>query len=63
MKQVGGEKSELFSLNATEWAALQGRIRDGQFQPPVALHPEGPTGGLVRFRSFDEAMLAKLAIE
>ena len=62
MKQIGGEQSELFSLNAAEFDALQQRVRDRQLPEPHAIFPEGPTGALVRFRSFDNAMLAKLAI-
>lgn len=62
MKQIGGEKSELFSLRAAELASFRERVAAGQLEPPVAIHPEGPTGGLVRFRSLDEAMLVKLAI-
>ena len=62
MKQIGGEQSALFSLTAAELASLEGRVRDGQFEEPVAIRPEGPGGGLVRFRSVDEAILVKLAI-
>ena len=62
MKQIGGERSELFSLTAAEFDSLQQRVRDGQLPEPHAIFPEGPTGALVRFRSLDDAMLAKLAI-
>jgi len=62
MKQIGGDTSALSSLTAKELAALLERVREGQFEHPLAVHPEGPMGGLVRFRSFDEAMLVKLAI-
>ncbi|MDF0490962.1 hypothetical protein PX554_22825 [Sphingomonas sp. H39-1-10] len=62
MKQICGETSALFSLSAKELAALLGRVREGQFEHPVAVHSEGPMGGLVQFRSFEEAMLVKLAI-
>lgn len=62
MKQIGGEVSALFSLNTTEFGTLQDRVRDGQLPEPHAIFPEGLTGALIRFRSVDDAMLAKLAI-
>ena len=62
MKQLGGPQSGLFSLTARELATFEERVREGQFQPPLAVRPEGPAGALVRFRSADEAMLVKVAI-
>ena len=62
MKQIGGEQSALFSLSAAEFGALLERVRAGQLLEPHATFLEGPTGALVRFYSFDDAMLAKLAI-
>jgi hypothetical protein len=62
MKQIGGEQSALFSLTAAEFRRLQERVRDDRSFEPHAIFPEGPNGALVRFRSSDDAVLAKLAI-
>ena len=62
MKQIGGEQSALFSLSAAEFGALLERVRARQLLEPYATFLGGPTGALVRFYSFDDATLDKLAI-
>ncbi|NIJ09342.1 hypothetical protein FHS31_002974 [Sphingomonas vulcanisoli] len=60
MRQIGGENSTLYSLTAAELAAFDAGVAAGQLLPPASVHPEGPTGALVRFASLDEVALVRL---
>lgn len=62
MRQIGGEKSELFSLDAKEFIALEAKIREGQLCAPLVVQHEGLGGGIVRFHSHEDANTAKLAL-
>ncbi|WHU02388.1 hypothetical protein [Sphingomonas sp. NIBR02145] len=62
MKQIGGEVSTLFALTSAEWEKLVEAIESDRLQSPLSLHPEGPAGGLVRFRSLEDIKHALLAV-
>ncbi len=62
MKQIGGDGSALFSLTAAELEKLREAIESNRLSSPISIHPEGPAGGLVRFRSIDDAKLVMAAI-
>ena len=62
MRQIGGEKSELFSLDAQEFIAMEATIREGQLCAPLVVQHEGLGGGIVRFHSHEDANAAKLAL-
>ena len=55
MKQIGGERSTLFSLSATEKQYLQQAIALRLIAQPIETHEEGSAALLVRFRSLDDA--------
>jgi len=62
MKQIGGDGSTLFSLTSAELEKLRDGIESDRLSSPISIHPEGPAGGLIRFRSLDDAKLAMAAI-
>ena len=54
MKQIGGERSDLFSVSAHELARLTQAVALGLLRPSIEIRHEGTTGGLVRFGSLDD---------
>ena len=55
MKQIGGERSTLFSLSAAEKQHLQQALALGLIVQPIETREEGAAALLVRFRSLDDA--------
>ena len=62
MRHIGGDNSALFSVTGEELDKLTERVESGQLPAPQRIFREGPAGGNVRFRSLDDATLAKLSI-
>lgn len=62
MTQIGPKNSALFALTFERLAELDRRVAAGQLAAPVSIVRHGRSGGLVRFSSVDQALLAKLAL-
>lgn len=62
MTQIGPKESVLFALSADHLAEFLRRVDAGQLASPASVIPHGRTGGLVRFRSMADVLLAKMAI-
>ena len=62
MKQIGGERSTLFSLSAAEKQMLQQALALGLIPTPIETREEGTAALLVRFRSLDDARHVETSI-
>lgn len=60
MRKIGGPDSRLFELSAQELAVVTDLLENGGLLDPIDIHSHGASGGLVRFRTPEEAALVKL---
>ena len=62
MNPIGSRGTATFSLTPELLTRLDERVAEGQLTPPVSIVRHGWSGGLVRFASASEALIAKMAI-
>ena len=62
MTPIGGSNTATFALTPELLARLYERTAGGQLVAPVSIVRHGRSGGLVRFVSAAEAIVAKMAI-